>query len=68
MNWTHKLLVYAYDINLLSDSISTIKENTDSLFGATRDVGLETNAEETKYMIISRQPNSGQNRNIRTAN
>jgi hypothetical protein len=31
---------------------------------ARRDVGLEINAEKTKYMIISRHPNSGQNQNI----
>jgi archaellum component FlaC len=29
---------------------------------------LEINAEKTKYMIMSRHPNSGQNQNIRTAN
>jgi archaellum component FlaC len=34
----------------------------------SRDVGLEINAEKTKYMIMSRYPNSGQNQNIRTAN
>jgi hypothetical protein len=33
-----------------------------------RYVGLEINAEKTKYMIMSRQPNSGQNQNIRIAN
>jgi hypothetical protein len=32
------------------------------------DVGLEINAEKTKYMIMSRRPNSGQIQNIRTAN
>jgi hypothetical protein len=35
---------------------------------ASRDVGLEINAEKTKYMIMSRHPNSGQNQNIRIAN
>jgi hypothetical protein len=30
--------------------------------------GLEINAEKTKYMIMSRHPNSGQNQNIRIAN
>jgi hypothetical protein len=43
-------------------------ENTESLLEASRDVGLEINAEKTKYMIMSRHPNSGQNQNIRTAN
>jgi hypothetical protein len=31
-------------------------------------IGLEVNAEKTKYMIMSRHPNSGQNQNIRIAN
>jgi hypothetical protein len=61
-------LVYADDVNLLRYSIHTIKENTKTLLEASRDVGLEINAEKTKYMITSRHPNSGQNQNIRIAN
>jgi sorting nexin-29 len=68
MNVTHQLLVYADDINLVGNSINTIKENTETLLQSSRDIGLEINAEKTKYMIMSRYPNSGQNQNIRTAN
>jgi hypothetical protein len=53
---------------LLGDSVNTIKENSETLLEASRDVGLEINAEKTKYMIMSRYPNSGQNQNIRIAN
>jgi hypothetical protein len=67
LNGTHQLLIYA-DINLSIDSINTIKDNKETLLEASRDIGLEINAEKTKYMIMSRHPNSGQNQNIRIAN
>jgi hypothetical protein len=51
-------LFYADDINLLGGSVNTIKQNSETL--------LE--AEKTKYVIMSRHPNSGQNQNIRIAN
>jgi hypothetical protein len=52
----------------LGDSVITIKENSETLLEASRDIGLEINAEKTKYMIMYRYPNSGQNQNIRRAN
>jgi hypothetical protein len=67
LNGTRQPLVYADGINVLGDSINTIKENTETLLEAGRDDGLEINAEKTKYMIMSRHPNSGQNQNMRIA-
>jgi hypothetical protein len=61
LNRTRQLLVYADDINFLGDNKNAIKENTETLIEASRDVGLEINAEKSKHMITSRHQNSGQN-------
>jgi hypothetical protein len=61
-------LVYADNANLLDDRLNTIKENTETLLEASRDIGLEINAEKTKYMIMTRHQNSGRNQNIKIAN
>jgi hypothetical protein len=65
LNGTHQLLVCADDINLLGDSVNIIKGNSETLLEANRDIGLEINAEKTKYMIMSRHRNTGQNQNIK---
>jgi hypothetical protein len=52
----------------LGSDVDTIRENTETLLEANSDVGLEINAEMTKYVIMSHHPNSGQNQNIRVAN
>jgi hypothetical protein len=49
-NGTHQLLVYVDDINFLGDTTNIIKENKEILLRASRNVGLEINAEKTKYM------------------
>jgi hypothetical protein len=68
LNGTHQVLVYADDVNLLGNSVNNIKENLETLLEASRDIGLEINAEKTKYMIMFHHLNLGQNQNIRIAN
>jgi hypothetical protein len=47
LNGTHQLLAYRDYVNLLGDNIDTIKENTETLIDASKEVGLETNVEKT---------------------
>jgi hypothetical protein len=47
---------------------SSINKNTQTLIDASKEVGLEVNAEETKYLLVSRDQKSGQNREIKIGN
>jgi hypothetical protein len=51
LNGSHQLLAYADDVNLLGDSIDTIKKNMETLIDASKEVGLEMNVEKTNYML-----------------
>jgi hypothetical protein len=55
-------------VNLLEDNIDSIKKNTEILINASKEVGLEINIEETKFMLLSLCQNVGQNRDIKIAN
>jgi len=68
LNGTHQLLAYADDVNILGGSIHTLKENTEALVAATREIGLEVSADKTKYMVMSRDQNAGQNHSVRIDN
>ena len=54
LNGTQQLLAYADDINILGGSAHTVKENAEALLVATKEIGLEVNADKTKYIIMSR--------------
>jgi hypothetical protein len=60
LNGTHQLLVYADDVNLLGDNIDTIKRNIQTSIDASKEIGLEVNSKQTKYMLLSRHQNAGQ--------
>ena len=58
LNVTHQLLFYA------EGSVHTIQTNTDALLFASKEIGLEVNADKTKYLIKSRDQNPGRNHDI----
>ena len=45
-NGTHQLLVYANDINILCESVHTIKKNIEALPVGSKEFGLEVNADK----------------------
>jgi len=61
-------LVYADDVSMLGRSIHTVKKNTEALLVASKENGLEVNADNTMYLVISRDQNAGQSRNTKTDN
>jgi rhamnogalacturonyl hydrolase YesR len=64
LNGTHQLLAYADEVNLLGD----IKEITETLIDASKEVSLEINVEKTKYILISLHQDVGRNRDVKIAN
>jgi hypothetical protein len=65
LNGTHQLLVCADDVDVLGDNIDMIKKHTETLTDASKEVGLEINAEKSKYMFLSHQQHTGQNHDKR---
>jgi hypothetical protein len=62
---THHLLVYADDVNILGRSLPAVKKNTKALVVASEEIGLEVNAGNTKYMVMSPDQNAGRSHSIK---
>jgi hypothetical protein len=65
---SRKLPVYDDVVNLLGDNTDTIKKTAETVIDASKLVGLEANAQKSKYMLLSRHQNAGQNHDIERAN
>jgi len=59
LNGKYQLLVYADDVNILGGRVQTVKENEENLIVASKEIGLEGNADKTKYIIMSRDQDAG---------
>jgi hypothetical protein len=49
---------------MLGGSVHTIKENTEALLMASKEIGLEVNADKTKYLVMSQDQNAGRSYSI----
>ena len=68
LNGTHQLVVNADDVNILGGRVHTIKEKAEVLIVASKETGLEVNADKTKYMFMSRDQNAGRSYGIQIDN
>ena len=53
---------------MLGGSVHTVKENTEALVVASKEDGLEVNADKTKYMVMYWNHNAGRSHNIKIDN
>ena len=54
--------------NAKSMGTAALKENAEALVAAIREIGLEVNADKTKYMVMSRDQNAGRIYSVRIDN
>jgi hypothetical protein len=62
------MLVCADDVNLLGANIDTVKKISETLIGASKEVGIEVNTENPKFILLPRHQNAGKNLDINIAN
>ena len=55
LNGTHQLVGYDDDVN----SVHTVKGNAEALVVASKEIGLEVNADKTKCLVMSGDQNVG---------
>jgi hypothetical protein len=68
LNGTHPHLVNADDVNILGGRAHTLKKNTVAPVVASKEIGVEANDDKTKYMVMFRDQNAGQSKNIKIYN
>jgi len=60
--------MYTDDVTVLAGNVHTIKENAEALVVASKESGLEVNADKTKHMTMSRDQNTVQSHSLKTDN
>jgi hypothetical protein len=67
LSGTYQFLIYA-DVNMLGGSVHAAKKNIEALVVASKENGLEVNADKTKYMVMSRDQNEGRSNKKKSDN
>jgi len=62
------IYIYIYIYIILEGSLHTVEENAEALVVATKESGLEVNADKTKYMVMSRDRNAGRGHSVKIDN
>jgi hypothetical protein len=65
---THQILVFADSVNMLGGSVHTMRKNTRTLVVASKEIGLEVNADKTKYIVLSQDQNAGRSNKLNIDN
>ena len=68
LNGTHQLQFYIDDVNILGGSVYTINRNREALLVGSKDIGLEVNADKTKYMVMCREQIAGRSHTMKVDN
>jgi hypothetical protein len=68
LNGMLQIPVFADDVNIVGRRVHTIKENAEALVVASKETGLELNANKTKYMVMSRDQNAGRSHSMKSDN
>jgi hypothetical protein len=52
----------------LGGSVHTVRENAEAVVVSTKEIGLEVNTDNTKYMVMSRDRNAGRGHGVKIDN
>ena len=61
-------MVYSDYVNILEGRVNTLQAKAEAFVVASKEIGLEVNADKTKYMVLSRDQNGGRSHSMKTDN